>query len=128
MQSGVMSAHSYANPFEIDQRAQLAALDIPTLVMHGRHDTFVPHEIASRAADLLPRGALITVEHNGHAPFLQEGAAYVSALLEFPAVGVKRRQHSGLKRFVDESRDIGHIVQLTASQFHARCRRCLPHA
>jgi non-heme chloroperoxidase len=85
MQSGVASALSYANLFEIDQRAQMAALTVPTLLIHGRHDTFVPHEIASCAAQLLTNGQLMTFEQSGHAPFLEEGASYVSALLRFLA-------------------------------------------
>lgn len=85
MQSGVMAAHSYANLFEIDQRQQLAALDVPTLVMHGRHDTFVPYPVAMRAAELQPRGSLVTFESSGHAPFLEEGPAYSRALVDFLA-------------------------------------------
>jgi len=83
MSAGVLSAHSYANLFDIDQREQMAALQPPTLVMHGRHDMFVPYEIATRAAELLPRGRLITFEKSGHAPFLEEGRAFNSALLDF---------------------------------------------
>jgi non-heme chloroperoxidase len=88
MQSGVMSAHSYANLFEIDQRAQLAALAVPTLVMHGRHDTFVPYEVAERAVQLSRHATLVTFEESGHAPFLEESTAFVNALLEFLAVRV----------------------------------------
>jgi len=85
MESGVASALSYANLFEIDQRAQMAALTVPTLLIHGRHDTLVPYEIASCAAQLLINGKLMTFEQSGHAPFLEEGASYVSALLQFLA-------------------------------------------
>jgi len=83
MQSGVMSARSYANLFEIDQRRQMATLKNPTLVMHGRHDQFVPYEVAERAVDMLEHGTLLTFEESGHAPFLEQGPAYNSALLDF---------------------------------------------
>jgi pimeloyl-ACP methyl ester carboxylesterase len=45
---------------------QLAALDVPTLVIHGRDDTLVPLSAGQRTAELIPGSALLVLADMGH--------------------------------------------------------------
>jgi pimeloyl-ACP methyl ester carboxylesterase len=44
----------------------LAALDVPTLVIHGRDDTLIPPDGGRRTAELVPRSTLLLVADMGH--------------------------------------------------------------
>lgn len=47
-------------------RGRLGALDIPTLVLWGAHDLWIPFESASHLAQELPRSAFVIVREAGH--------------------------------------------------------------
>jgi class 3 adenylate cyclase len=47
---------------EIDVRHVLPAIRVPTLLLHGRHDTVVPVEVARYVADHIPGARLIEVD------------------------------------------------------------------
>lgn len=55
---------------EEDQRAELAGIDLPALVIHGDRDAIVPPEAGDCLASHLPRAELAVIEGAGHAPFL----------------------------------------------------------
>ena len=57
----------------------LAAVDVPTLVVHGRRDGVVDPSAAEYAAGLVP-GAELTWLDTGHLPFAEDVAAFDSAL------------------------------------------------
>jgi 3-oxoadipate enol-lactonase len=67
---------------EHDVRDQLSRLDIPTLVMCGRRDIFVPPELSQELADAIP-GAELKIIDGGHAYNLEEFDAFNSTVLEF---------------------------------------------
>ena len=67
----------------LDQRAAMASLDCPALVVAGEVDEVVPAEIARVAADTLTDAELVVFEGCGHAPFLEDRARYHAALLGF---------------------------------------------
>lgn len=67
----------------IDQRDTMAALQAPALVITGTEDGVVPADIARFAAELLPAGQLLEMPGCGHAPFIEDAPAYLSALNEF---------------------------------------------
>lgn len=50
----------------------LAAIDVPTLVLHGRHDTVALPSIADYTAGLVPGARLIWFDHVGHVPFAEQ--------------------------------------------------------
>lgn len=70
---------------QVDQRAQLGQIAAPSLVLAGRHDTFVAHDAQAAAADLLSDARLVSFEQSGHAPFLEEGERYCRELVDFVA-------------------------------------------
>ncbi len=53
-----------------DQRSDLAAIDTPTLVMHGEIDRIVPVGAGRFLARHLPSATLALLPETGHAPFL----------------------------------------------------------
>ncbi len=66
---------------DYDIRNQLANLDVPALVVHGRHDP-IPIETAMETARLL-RGDFEILENSGHVPYVEETARFVEILDSF---------------------------------------------
>lgn len=60
----------------------LPALDVPVLMLHGRHDTIIPPEHSRTLAALAPRATLIELD-GGHNDFPQDPDAYWSAIDQF---------------------------------------------
>jgi pimeloyl-ACP methyl ester carboxylesterase len=56
---------------DVDNAATLAAIDVPTLVVHGRRDAVVDPSAGEYAASRIP-GATLTWFAGGHLPFLAE--------------------------------------------------------
>lgn len=68
---------------EILVRAELPQLQIPTLVVWGRHDRLVPLRHARDAASRLPCAELAVIPGAGHAPQLEQPDATAAALQQF---------------------------------------------
>src|SRR5438876_348377 len=70
---------------DADLRPHLRTLDVPTAVLHGRHDGLLPlagGEVLAKGI----RGARLTVfEDSAHAPFLEEPDTFNAALSELLA-------------------------------------------
>ncbi len=68
-----------------DYRETVRQLDVPTLILWGRHDAILP---ASGAADLeqrVPHAEVVMFEDSGHCPFLEEAEKYNAAVAQFTA-------------------------------------------
>ncbi len=68
---------------EIDLRAALPSLSVPTLWIGGRRDRLVPSAALSAAAGRAPDASSTILAQSGHAPFLTETNALVAAVLEW---------------------------------------------
>ena len=66
---------------QLDQRAALAKIAAPSLVVVGTRDGVVPPGIGREAAKLLPNATLCELD-SGHAPFLERPDAYHAALFD----------------------------------------------
>jgi pimeloyl-ACP methyl ester carboxylesterase len=64
-----------------DWRDVLARVSVPVTAMAGRHSPVWPWESAHWMAEAAPDGRLVVFEHSGHAPMLEEPAAFNEALL-----------------------------------------------
>ncbi|MEM9561620.1 MAG: alpha/beta fold hydrolase [Actinomycetota bacterium] len=63
---------------------QLPGVDVPTLVVGGRHDFITPPGPgAERLASLLPRAELALFEDSGHYPFVEQEAEFFARLRAF---------------------------------------------
>lgn len=68
---------------EVDQRASVAKIEAPTLVVAGAYDR-VAHPEASRAlAQMIPAARYVELPRCGHAPFLSHESDVVSLVREF---------------------------------------------
>jgi non-heme chloroperoxidase len=68
-----------------DLRADLRAIRVPTLVLHGDRDASVPVAFGKTAADLIPGGRFKLYEGAAHGLFLTHAARVHSDILEFIA-------------------------------------------
>ena len=67
----------------LDQRELLLALDLPILSFVGSEDGFVAPDIGRWVGEHHARAQVVEYEGVGHAPFIEERAAYLEALLAF---------------------------------------------
>lgn len=66
-----------------DWRSLLPAIDVPALVIGGRHSELWPVEHAVAIADAIPDAKLMILEDSGHTPMLTEPAAFNMAVTAF---------------------------------------------
>lgn len=63
-----------------DLRTAVAAIDVPTLVLHGERDRLVPLAAGTYLASAMPRAHLHRIADAGHAPFLTHSAVCLRRL------------------------------------------------
>lgn len=63
-----------------EMRPHLAAIRVPTVVIHGEQDQLVPADRADVTAGGIPRAVLVRLTAAGHMPMLEEPAAVNNAL------------------------------------------------
>jgi pimeloyl-[acyl-carrier protein] methyl ester esterase len=68
---------------EVDLRQQLAAIDLPTLLLHGADDPLNPLSAARYLADHLPQARLEVVAGAAHAPFCSQPARCGQLIVDF---------------------------------------------
>ena len=68
--------------YEDELKKRAAALGIPTLILHGRHDP-LPLEWAEELASTLPRSRFVVLENSGHVPFVEEPEPLMAAIRPF---------------------------------------------
>jgi non-heme chloroperoxidase len=66
-----------------DYRDMLSSIDIPTLICWGRHDGLLPVSGATHLQQHIPGSRLVVFEDSGHCPFIEEDAAFGTAVGEF---------------------------------------------
>ena len=60
-------------------------MQVPTLIVVGRHDWITPVEAAEELAGLLPSAELVVFEDSGHAPQLEENERFIALVGDFLA-------------------------------------------
>lgn len=66
-----------------DRWNELAQLNMPTLLVAGRHD-WIPHlPRLERLASLMPSAELVVFERSGHYPWLEEPQAFKTTILDW---------------------------------------------
>ena len=69
--------------FLSDNRADLSAVQAPTLVLQCTEDAIAPVEVGEYVARALPNGSLVMLEATGHCPNLSAPEATVEAIAAF---------------------------------------------
>jgi pimeloyl-[acyl-carrier protein] methyl ester esterase len=83
MESGAGVDRSIVDLADLDQRAILAALDVPLLSFVGGADAIAAPEIGEQAARIARHGRSIRLDGVGHAPFVEDAEAYHAGLFDF---------------------------------------------
>jgi pimeloyl-[acyl-carrier protein] methyl ester esterase len=68
---------------QLDHRGVVASIDVPVLLLHGRHDEKTRYDGATYLLEHLPRARLVTLQQSAHCPHLEEPGRLNEALLEF---------------------------------------------
>jgi pimeloyl-ACP methyl ester carboxylesterase len=58
----------------------LGAIEVPTLVIHGRRDAIVPLSVGEAAASAIPDAELVVIEDAGHVPTMTRPREVVAAI------------------------------------------------
>lgn len=64
---------------------RLPELDVPALVIAGRHDVFTSFPQAYRIANRVPNSTVVVFEHSGHFPWIEEAERFRATLLAWHA-------------------------------------------
>jgi pimeloyl-ACP methyl ester carboxylesterase len=83
LQASPSADASLAALANLDQRALMARIDAPALVVIGARDAVVDPDIERAASRHLPNARALELAECGHAPFLEDPAQYHDALLDF---------------------------------------------
>ncbi|EGU36672.1 BioH protein [Vibrio ichthyoenteri ATCC 700023] len=68
---------------DLDYRAQLTHISVPTLRLYGRLDGLVPIKVAEEVAKLMPNSQSFVFNHSSHAPFMTEPDAFCAQVIAF---------------------------------------------
>jgi non-heme chloroperoxidase len=85
LQSSPLAAQSLGALGPLDQRAELAALQVPILSFVGGLDAVVDPAVCRSVADYAKDVTIVECTASGHAPFIDEGELYHSELHSFIA-------------------------------------------
>jgi non-heme chloroperoxidase len=84
-----MSASSYAMAQclialrDTDLRADLAKIEIPTLIMHGKKDKICSFDLAEQMKSGITNSHIVVFENSGHSLFLEETQKFNTELIKF---------------------------------------------
>lgn len=78
-----MARHFARVTFTSDNRADLAAVRIPSLVLQCSEDPIAPEIVGSFVAERLPRGRFVQLQATGHCPNLSAPEETISAITAF---------------------------------------------
>jgi pimeloyl-ACP methyl ester carboxylesterase len=68
---------------DTDLRNDLKKIEIPTLILHGKHDKICSFDLAEQMKDAISDSRLVTFEHSGHSLFLEETRKFNTELIKF---------------------------------------------
>jgi sigma-B regulation protein RsbQ len=69
--------------FLSDNRADLARVTVPTLIIESAHDALAPREVGAYVHEAIPDSTLITLETTGHCPHVSEPRQTADAIAAF---------------------------------------------
>ncbi len=81
--SYVSGLDEYLSPDVIDDRAALKGLDVPALVVVGRHDVICGVRWSEELHELLPDSRLVVLENSGHMAHIEEPELFDEAVFSF---------------------------------------------
>ena len=70
---------------DADERPNLKAIKVSTLILQGRADSIVSYQLAEQLHKAIPNSKLVPFENSGHALFVEEREKFNTQLIEFAA-------------------------------------------
>ncbi len=80
---------------QYDLRERLGEIEVPVLVITGRHDWITSLRQAEELVAGLPRGELVIFEKSGHYPFIEEQGRFLAVVREWLAMRLADSARSG---------------------------------
>jgi pimeloyl-ACP methyl ester carboxylesterase len=77
-----------------DLRQALSSLNLPVLVIWGKHDPYVPVRYAERQREVFPRAEVTVLDDSGHWPYADNPDAVANLLIPFLQQQVTRVAHA----------------------------------
>ena len=68
---------------DVDLRAQIARITVPTLIIHGENDPLMPVAAAHWLGETLPNAQQVLIPGAAHAPFLGDPERFASLIGEY---------------------------------------------
>jgi non-heme chloroperoxidase len=68
---------------DTDLRADLAKIEIPTLIMHGKKDKICSFDLAEQMKAAIANSRIVAFENSGHSLFLEETQKFNAELIKF---------------------------------------------
>ncbi|MEV5712951.1 alpha/beta fold hydrolase [Amycolatopsis mediterranei] len=107
------AARSLAAVYEFDVRAELGAIEVPTLVLHRRDDRAIPFALGQDVAARIPGAAFVPLDGTDHLPWRGDVDGLVRAVREFLGAGRAARRagsprHELSERELDVLRLVAH--------------------
>lgn len=78
-----MATRLLEHTWAMDVREVLSRLEVPTLVIHDRHDQTIPMTAAEEIEALVPGSELCLLDGNEHDPFIRDSGSLVDIILDF---------------------------------------------
>jgi 3-oxoadipate enol-lactonase len=76
-------ARQVAALIQHDTRSQISQISVPTLVLIGRDDIFIPIEFSKELADKIPKAELVILERGGHNCWMEFPELVNQAVMQF---------------------------------------------
>ncbi|MDI3270458.1 MAG: alpha/beta fold hydrolase [Bacillota bacterium] len=93
--------HNWAfsqNMASFDLTPRLGEIEVPTLILCGRHDWITPVEASEELASLMPRARLVIFEQSGHSPQFEEEDKFHREVRRFLQEVLPGESRKGLSR------------------------------
>lgn len=79
-------------------RSRLLPLDLPALVVWGRHDAYIPFVYAERQRETFPSAEVVVLDGSGHWPFIDDPETVATAVVPFLRRQLDRTDDGGRGR------------------------------
>jgi 3-oxoadipate enol-lactonase len=66
-----------------DRRSQISHISVPTLVLIGRNEIFIPIEYSEELAAKIPNAELVVLERGGHNSWIEFPQQFNQAVMQF---------------------------------------------
>ncbi|MFG1648150.1 LuxR C-terminal-related transcriptional regulator, partial [Amycolatopsis sp. NPDC049252] len=108
--SAEKAARSLAAVYAFDVRDELAAIEVPTLVLHRRDDRAIPFALGQDVAARIPGATFVPLDGTDHLPWRGDAESLVRPVREFLGAGRARLPGSPSRELSDRELDVLRLI------------------